>query len=302
MGKEVQIKALHLLNTSKIMVEATCDYCGKSYKSTVGKIRHGMDIDGTNACRYCAAKKSRKLDSNKRSKSIFNRLYSICAENNYKLITLDDGTLNSESIIEYECRVHGVQRISATNMLQGHKCYYCGRKKTGDKLRKSELKVISDIESINNNKLLNPSDYIDGKTSNLEVLCSCGNTFIVSYNNYMKGTCRCRSCTSKSSNGEKMIEDILNQMSVEYKREYRFADCRDKKPLPFDFYLPKYNKIIEFDGQIHFEEIKGRNHKLTVMHDCIKNNYCECQNIPLLRIPYWEGHNMEKLIIDFLNG
>ena len=224
-------------------------------------------------------------------------------ENNYELITTDDGTLNSESVIEYRCQIHGVQKITADNMLQGHKCYYCGRMDVGDKLRNSTSKVITDIESINNNKLLNPYDYVDGKTSNLRILCSCGNTFTVSYNNYIKkGVCRCKTCSSKTSNGEKMIEDILDNMFVEYKREYRYCDCRDKKPLPFDFYLPDYNKIIEFDGKIHFEEVAGRNHKLIVAHDHIKNDYCKRKNIPLLRIPYWEGHNMEKIITDFLNG
>ena len=30
--------------------------------------------------------------------------------------------------------------------------------------------------------------------------------------------------------------------------------------------------------------------------DGIKNNYCKNNNIPLLRIPYWEFNNIEKIL------
>ena len=88
---------------------------------------------------------------------------------------------------------------------------------------------------------------------------------------------------------------------IEFIQEKRFVDCRDKKPLPFDFYLPQYNLIIEFDGRHHFEE-KGRgNHEITVKHDEIKNQYCKDNDINLLRIPYWEGSNIENIISTQLN-
>lgn len=42
------------------------------------------------------------------------------------------------------------------------------------------------------------------------------------------------------------------------------------------------------------------NFKKTQKHDKIKNEYCKSNNIRLLRIPYWEGNNMEKIIKDSL--
>lgn len=35
-------------------------------------------------------------------------------------------------------------------------------------------------------------------------------------------------------------------------------------------------------------------------HDMIKNTYCEINNIPLLRIPYWESNNIEQIILDYI--
>lgn len=30
--------------------------------------------------------------------------------------------------------------------------------------------------------------------------------------------------------------------------QHKFKNCRDIRPLPFDFYLPKLNTCIEYDG------------------------------------------------------
>lgn len=63
--------------------------------------------------------------------------------------------------------------------------------------------------------------------------------------------------------------------------------------LPFDFYIPEQNILIEYDGQHHFEPIKGwggeEKFKLTQENDQIKNKYCEEKNIKLLRIPYTDS-------------
>lgn len=87
--------------------------------------------------------------------------------------------------------------------------------------------------------------------------------------------------------------------------------CRDKNPLPFDFYLPQYNVCIEFDGIQHFnpssfvygntsEKEKLKNLQYIQKHDQIKNNYCKNNKIDLLRIRYNEDIE-EKLIEYFQN-
>lgn len=80
-----------------------------------------------------------------------------------------------------------------------------------------------------------------------------------------------------------------------------FDDCIDKKPLQFDFYLIKENKIIEFDGEGHFMPIFGEeSFKGTQKRDKIKDIYCIKNNIPILRIPYWFRNYEDDLITDFL--
>lgn len=92
------------------------------------------------------------------------------------------------------------------------------------------------------------------------------------------------------STGELRIRDYLERKSLEYVFQKKYDDCRNINPLPFDFYVPKYDLIIEFDGYHHYYEVKLYNASLETVqkHDGIKNKYCVDNGINIVRIPYWE--------------
>ena len=70
--------------------------------------------------------------------------------------------------------------------------------------------------------------------------------------------------------------------------------------MRFDFYLPKYNLCIEFDGKQHFKPnnfFGGISGFLeTVRKDTIKNYFCEDNKIDLLRISYKEFNKIEDIL------
>lgn len=92
------------------------------------------------------------------------------------------------------------------------------------------------------------------------------------------------------SKGAKAVLDYLLDIKVQFICEKRFNDCRYKNTLPFDFYLPQHNLLIEYDGRQHFEPIKHfgglKSFKLRQKRDAIKNQYAKDNNIKLLRIPH----------------
>jgi len=91
------------------------------------------------------------------------------------------------------------------------------------------------------------------------------------------------------SKGEKRIADYLNKKGMRYEYQKKYDDCRDINPLPFDFYLPQYDILIEFDGYQHYHEVQRFGElKYVQKHDKIKTNYCLKNGITLIRIPYWE--------------
>ena len=116
---------------------------------------------------------------------------------------------------------------------------------------------------------------------------------------------RCPYC-SNNFKGENKIMDFLRNNNIEFIPQYVYEECKYIQPMPFDFYLPKYNLCIEYDGEQHFKPISfGRSYtkeeleerfKIRKLKDEIKNTYCKEHNIDLLRIPYYDINKIEEIL------
>ncbi len=297
------VKVVDLSLRSNAKIKAICDYCGEEYNACFVVLMDGRKVIKKDCCSKCTGKKTSDVTKMIRAKKHIGLAAEICNDNNYILLTTVDDYIDVKMDIAFICPKHGRQTMMLDNLIRGHKCKDCSYEERAKNLRHDIKYVKEYIESINGNKLLNPEDYKDTFTRNLNIQCSCGNIFTTSFSNYSKhGVDTCYSCACKESVGEKYIREYLESNKIEFIQEKRFDDCRDNKPLPFDFYLPDYNLCIEFDGQHHYNPIFGEeHHESTVRHDRIKNQYCEYNNISLLRIPYWDGHNIENIISKQLN-
>ena len=295
------VKAKELSLNSHAEVEVTCDYCGAKFKKKFSFVTRGRKDIPKDACSNCKQQKQQDVSRAKRMNASYGLAKSICDEKGYIFIEPDCEYKNQHMYIEFICPKHGKQKISLFNFLNKKICAKCAieQKKT-NKLDISY--VISKIEN-DGNELLNPSDYKRTTIHNLRIKCKCGNEYITSFDCYIHmGVNRCPICTKRISKNELGVADVLDKYNVAYEREKRFIDCRDKLPLPFDFYLPKYNLLIEFDGEQHYKPIRNNVLKFqsTQHHDKIKSDYCNAHNVDLLRIPYWEKKNIETIIRDKL--
>lgn len=117
------------------------------------------------------------------------------------------------------------------------------------------------------------------------------------------------------SKGEKYIESLLYQNNFIFERQYKFDDLKNIIFLRFDFAIfedeekMKLKCLVEYDGIQHFKPVKfgnisykkaEENFERTKTHDKIKNNYCNKNNIHLLRIPYWEFNNIDNILTEYL--
>ncbi len=124
--------------------------------------------------------------------------------------------------------------------------------------------------------------------------CECGNKVKVHSHTLTSGhTQSCGCLRSESfSKFEMFITNILKENHILYKNEFGFDDCKGigGKRLRFDFYLPNYNTLIEYDGEQHFKPIEyfggEEAYQNRIKNDEIKNKYCEMHKINLIRIPY----------------
>ena len=93
----------------------------------------------------------------------------------------------------------------------------------------------------------------------------------------------------KNSKGEGYIQSHLKKNNINFETEKTFKDCEDLRCLRFDFYVPNYNLLIEYDGIQHFKSTlrcKFNEFFNILKRDQIKNMYAITNKINLLRIPY----------------
>lgn len=105
------------------------------------------------------------------------------------------------------------------------------------------------------------------------------------------------------SNGVKKIIQYLDAKNISYKKEFRFIDCRDKLPLPFDFAIFKDNKIvnlIEYNGQQHYKSVRRFGGKKALkkqqIHDLIKQDYCALNNLKLIVISFEDEDKINDIL------
>lgn len=132
----------------------------------------------------------------------------------------------------------------------------------------------------------------------------CGNIFIELpariKNNHVQ-SCGCINHSVR----EKYIEKILINNNYIYSTQYTFPDCKDKYVLRFDFAIFNKNNellcLIEYDGEQHYKPVEffggEEGFKNAQNRDKIKNDYCENNNINLIRLPYFLSNDEIKDII-----
>lgn len=111
--------------------------------------------------------------------------------------------------------------------------------------------------------------------------------------------CGCPNCCS--SKGEEKINLFLKEKNIYFESQKRFEECKNKRSLPFDFYIPSKKLLIEYDGIQHFEPISfggdaSKNFVQTKKNDLIKEEFCKKNNLKLLRIPYWDYSNIDSIL------
>lgn len=232
-----------------------------------------------------------------------------------KIVTPEKDYKNTHQIITFKCYCGDMFDTSVHEFKSNNKrqCNKCGL----NLMTKEELYRIFDSDLGNGCTLIS---YVDTNgyiltDSVLNIECSCGREFATSrYSFTHHHINRCRVCSKNISNGELRIKSLLKESDVNYEMEFSIKDCRgDKQALPFDFAVFDGTKqlkfLIEYDGEQHFrpvnfggctDEVAMKNHKSTLKNDNTKTLYCIKNNIPLLRIPYWEFEEIEHIVFDKL--
>ena len=146
----------------------------------------------------------------------------------------------------------------------------------------------------------NPEDlknYHMGSGKYYDWTCpSCGKCFNKRILDVTQWGMSCDLCSSGFSKNERLVSIILTKINENYITQKEFSDCIIKQPLPFDFYLPQYNMVIETHGKQHYEEVQFyKTNEHTLKSDRIKRKYCKDNNIQYCEIDCSSGKNIDTI-------
>ena len=213
-----------------------------------------------------------------------------------------------KELVEVNPNIEVIERYIGARIKIFHRCKICNYEWTAtpDKILRGcgcpkcagNMKLTHE-EYVEKVKDVNPNIEVLGKyiNSSTKILHRCkidGYEWYARPYNILNGR-GCPKC--KSSKGEKAISIWLKEKGILYESQKIFEDCKNTFSLPFDFYLPKYNICIEFQGRQHYEPIEyfggEKSFETQILRDNIKKDYCKNNGILLFEIPYYSDLDEE---------
>jgi hypothetical protein len=264
------------------------DYSLVDYKNTYTKVKIICPIHGEFEqfpqphLKYGCALCNRENKFIQNAKLIHNDKYD------YSLVKY----INDENNVKIICSIHGEFEQLPKYHIRGNGC-----KKCSDDIKRLDTdNFIMRAKKIHGNKYDYSLVKYVGAFDKVKIICPTHGEFEQKASEHINNNRGCPFC--KESLGEREITKFLTDSNILFTRQKKFKDCINVLKLPFDFYLPKYNICVEFDGIQHYIPIKyfGGIKKLiyTQNNDKIKTDFCIKNNIQLIRIKY-DDNIIDKL-------
>lgn len=219
--------------------------------------------------------------------------------------------INARSKITIYCSKHGPFEQTANNHLNGQGCPECARQ---HKIARIRSMALTTDEFIGRANVVHQHMYDYTNTayvsSNKPIVITCpthGDFVIRRAEKHLTGQ-GCPTCSRRGSLAEEIIKTWLCNKELLFHYQYTFDDCRSprtNRKLPFDFFIPTHNLIIEYDGEQHMKKSPlfhpGDRFERMAEHDVIKNTYAHNRGIKILRIRYSEFKNINTILENALS-
>jgi very-short-patch-repair endonuclease len=277
------------------------DYVLVDYKNTLTKVKiicpkHGVfeQTPGNHysgkGCKLCVGNVSLKNSGFvKKSKKIHGDKYDY-SNVEYK---------NNRTNVEIICPEHGCFLQLPTHHMKGSGCVECACKKRGENNSKELSEFIKDSKKIHRDKYEYSKVIYKTNKIKVKIICSKHGLFKQRPDHHLMGS-GCPVC--RESKGEREISKLLKDGGVNFESQKKFDNCKYISKLSFDFYLPKHNLCIEYNGRQHYEPIDyfggEKTFELQKKRDESKEKFCKENKIELLIIKYDEL--IENVINDII--
>jgi len=201
--------------------------------------------------------------------------------------------------------------IANINSRNKRRCPYCSHSLPSDdyNLLLSNPNLCAEWDYKKNNK--NPEEYCPNSDQYVWWKCmECNHEWNARINerNSKKDATGCPECSK--SKGEKKCSEFLCLNRIYYIAQKEFDGLLGlgNGLLSYDFYLPKYNLLIEYQGEYHDRPVKYKNETIKESedrfntqkeHDRRKKEYALKNRYNFLEIWYWDFDNIEEILDNY---
>ena len=294
--KNKTVEVIGEYKTMKTPIMVKCRSCGNEWNANIYHLLYGS------SCPVCA-NKTKKKKHTVTQESFTHEMSSI--NSNIDIL----GTyVSAKTKILCKCKVCGNEWTPLPyNLLQGCGCPRCARDKIVVSQLKDQMAFEEDVKRYAKDVI--PIDSYKGNHTAIRFKCAkCSGIWratpanIIRRNNPGGGT-GCPIC--RQSHGERAISNILAKLGIEFETQKKFDTLRGKRcsKMPFDFYLPEYNSLIEYQGQYHDGTCQLQTDEEYVdlqMRDKKKKKWADENGFNLIYIWYYDDINeiIERTIIN----
>ena len=288
-GRIVVTGGAYVNNQTHIQVK--CNACGLERLALPNRLLCEKGL----CCPRCSGKERLTTES-------FKERVLAVAGHEYVVVS-DYGGINRHVEMRHTSCGHQWKVTPSNFLYAGTRCPKCSHPST----RKSHDQFAKEVTGVNGGVF----ELVSGYSTNMTPVTlrhkKCQKEFEVIPNSFLNGRTSCPHCRKSNfrySIGVESIRDYLTVAGIQFEEEFSLPGLRQfkaKGKVTYDFFLPDYDLIIEYDGEQHFKPYKmaGGNESFRNQHrrDLLKNEavlnsgkYC------LLRIPYLYKHMCGKLL------
>lgn len=282
---------LYTKRTDPITIKCSCGHI-----FTLDRANRLLDKTRKNICPKCLKKKSptqQEISITYQHK--YNYWVEKIGKNKYEI--LEPYTYYSKKIT-LKCKKCGsITKRSIESLLKKSDCLSC-ELALAPKTHQKFLEQVKELEGEDYTVL---TEYKKAHEK-IKMRHCCGFIYETTPHNFLSRNRRCPKCGRKESNGELKIEKVLKSLNIKYERQKRFEEYKRR---PYDFYLPDYNLLIEYNGIQHYQPVDffGGEEQFERQQniDKEKNEFAKTIG-ELLIISYKEYPNIEDILTKFFQS
>ena len=232
---------------------------------------------------------------------------------NYELANYS-GTTKKITII---CPKHGEFEQMPVGHLSGKGCRKCSFEISAEKNRHSTEDFIQKAKVAHGNRYDYSKSIYQGDKIPLTIICPEHGEFEQIPSNHLQGAV-CITCSQSRSKAEIAISEYLIKHRISFTQEATSKKIFENslfllgyERTMFDFFIPKKNLLIEFDGEGHFFPVswggisKKKAYEKFIeseKRDRIKDQLVIQSKYDLIRIPFWKKNSINEILDEVLSS